>query len=310
MKKRRVLGIEQLEARETPDVSIGSAAACSVPAAPTDPTVSSESLLSDSITPGSDHQYTFDQTSSDVVFTSDVGDGTLSTAGSYLQALERLFNEGAFQQFLDRGADALSPEASPAVQHSRDIGRSADAAFPANGVPKQSATALHDQEVRAWQFLYNYTRKAIRNEEMKYGGLSDHEDIIHQTFVEWREQVGRQEAPLSNLLNKDSAERQVLQKTVRRVIDHTRYEQNRQKRTLELFDQPAPPNPEEKDWIDLQLDMALGAGNLVPQEMRLLELRRQGMTFEEIGSEIGMVKQRVYEIYSSTLDRLQKIYAS
>ena len=34
------------------------------------------------------------------------------------------------------------------------------------------------------------------------------------------------------------------------------------------------------------------------------------MTFEEIGSEIGMVKQRVYEIYSSTLDRLQKIYAS
>jgi len=56
--------------------------------------------------------------------------------------------------------------------------------------------------------------------------------------------------------------------------------------------------------------MALGAGNLVPQEMRLLELRRQGMTFEEIGTEIGMVKQRVYEIYSSALDRLQKIYAS
>jgi hypothetical protein len=286
MKKRRVLGIEQLEARETPDVSLGHAGAYSLPSLPVDAAIHNGHLLPPStLLPGSEQAYTAPKALPDLAHQAE--------AASYLQALERLFNED-FQHLVDRAAESLAQETPAATT---------EASANAQAVSQEQA-------LQAWRFLSNYTRKAIRNEEIKYGGLPDHEDIIHQTFVEWRQQVGPQATPLANLLDKTSAERQVLQKTVRRVIDHTRYEQNRQKKMAELIDQAAPLKAGHQDWVDLRLDWAQGVGNLVPQELRMLELRSQGKTFEEIGSEIGLVKQRVYEMYHSTLDRLQSIYAS
>jgi hypothetical protein len=41
----------------------------------------------------------------------------------------------------------------------------------------------------------------------------------------------------------------------------------------------------------------------------MLELRREGKTFEEIGSEMGLVKQRVSEIFNSAIGLLQDVYA-
>jgi len=294
MKKRRILGIEQLEARETPDVSLGHAGAYSLPSLPANSTVLNGQILPPTnLLPGSDQPYSSAEALLDAAGHAE--------ATSYVQALERLFNSGDFQPLVDGAADALTGQAPPART---------DTAAQTNDLQGSPQAVSQDQALQTWRFLSNYTRKAIRNEEMKFGGLPDHEDIIHQTFVEWRQLVGQQVTPLTSLLNKTSTERQLLQKTVRRVIDHTRYEQNRQKKMAELIDHAAPANAGHQDWVDLRLDWAQGVGNLVPQEKRLLELRSQGMTFEEIGSEIGLVKQRVYEIYTSTLERLQNIYNS
>jgi hypothetical protein len=297
LKKRRVLRIEQLEARETPDVSLGHAgAAYSLPSLPANAAVLSGHLqLPPDLLPGSEQTYSSTEALLDPAHQSE--------AVSYVQALERLFNGADFHQLAD---DPLSAD-TQAIKPEQPTDASVSPAKPQLDGDHPLAK---DQALQAWQFLSNYTRKAIRNEEMKYGGLADHEDIIHQTFLEWREQVGQESTQLAKLLNKTSPERQVLQKTVRKVIDQTRYQQNRQKKMVELIDQPAPLQRSQQDWTDMRLDWASGVGNLVPQERRLLELRSQGKTFEEIGSEFGIVKQRVCEIYNSTLDRLQTIYAS
>jgi DNA-directed RNA polymerase specialized sigma24 family protein len=246
MKKRHIPGIEVLEARETPDVSLGSAATRALPLSPTPPVVFGQDLplavpaLAD------------------------------ANSNSYLQALETVFAD----------AEGL----------------------------KKLLTEATSSEPQGWQFLCNYTRKALRNEELKYGSLPDHEDVLHEVFVEWREQVGSTDAALTHLLDRESPERQLLRKTVRRVLDHARYERTRQKRMVELFDQPAPVKPSEQDWIDVQLDWASGAGALGARERQLLELRGQGKTFEEIGAEMGLLKQRVCELFNASMDRLQALY--
>jgi hypothetical protein len=240
MKKRRVLRIERLEARETPDVSLCPAAYPAPPltaqlAGPADgfPAGQPESPLS-------------------------------------LPALETIFSSPAEMEKL------LGPSAEPP---------------------------------EGWQFLSNYARKAIRNEELHYGALPDHDDILQQIYVEWREQVGPGDSSLAGLLHRDSAGRQVLRKAVRRVLDHARYEQTRRKRVLELHDQPAPVRPAAQDWADVRLDWSLGVGGLGDGERQVLELRSQGKTFAEIGAEMGLLKQRVFEMYSAALDRLQEVYA-
>src|SRR5205807_915044 len=149
----------------------------------------------------------------------------------------------------------------------------------------------------------------ISNDELKYGALPDHEDLVHQIYVEWREQVGSWNRDLTDLLNKDSAERQVLRKTVRRVLDRARYESTKQRRLVEFIDQPAPTKPEDQDWIDLQIDWTSNSMQLSPREIQMLALRREGKTFEEIGSEMGLLKQRVAEMYNSAFSSLQDLYA-
>jgi DNA-directed RNA polymerase specialized sigma24 family protein len=162
--------------------------------------------------------------------------------------------------------------------------------------------------LEGWQFLSNYARKAIRNEELRHGKLADQEDLVQQVFVEWWEQVGTRDQAFAAVLNRDSPEHAALRKAVRRVLDHARYEQTRARRMAELRDQPATVKPEEQDWIDLRLDWEGRAGGAGPRERQLLELRRQGLTFEEIGTEMGLLKQRVCELYNAAVERLQERY--
>jgi DNA-directed RNA polymerase specialized sigma24 family protein len=245
MKKRRVLRIERLEARETPDVSL-CPAAC--PAPPL-----TARLAGPPARPGPGAAQP----------------AALPGDAFSLPALETIFSSPAEMEKL-LGPAAELPE--------------------------------------GWHFLSNYARKAIRNEELHYGALPDHDDILQQIYVEWREQVGAGDSSLAGLLHKDSAERQVLRKAVRRVLDHVRYEQRRGKRVLPLHDQPAPARPAAQDWLDVRLDWALGVGGLGPREKQVLELRSQGKTFDEIGAEMGLLKQRVSELYSAAIDRLQEVY--
>jgi hypothetical protein len=160
-----------------------------------------------------------------------------------------------------------------------------------------------------WSFLCNYTRKAIRNDEARRGPLPGHEDVVQQVYLEWRQLVGPGEETLANLLEADSLERQALRAIVPRVIGRARYEHNRWQTTSELIDSPAPLDRTSQDWRDLQIDVQGGAGNVRPRERRILELRGQGETFEKIGEELQMSRQRVCEAFNATLDRLRELYS-
>jgi hypothetical protein len=267
MKKRSLLRIEQLEARETPDVSLSQAALPSPEPLPAKSSSDGDSGLqapTPTLLPAAAEAIDF--------------------ASASLQVRDTLFfNPKEVDRLLGSAGSVSQSFPSPELQ------------------PEAAAEGL--------QFLCNYTRKAILNEELRYGILPDHEDMIQQVFIDWREQVGPDQTAFRNLLEKESAERLVLRKAVRRVIDHVRYETNRQKQMTELLDEPAPSSPAQQEWTDLQLDLASGLGNLSPRETQLLELRRQGKTFEEIGLELGLLKQRAFEIYDSTILRLQQIYA-
>lgn len=201
----------------------------------------------------------------------------------------------------------VSPAAvAPAPQTREALSRAAlDAVFAADARPDTDADGL-----QGWLFLRNYTRKAIRNEEQRYGALSDHEDLVHQVFVEWWEHVGPRPEAFAGLLSRDSPEHFVLRKTVRRVLDHARYERTRDRRIGELFEQPEPPRPAEQVWRDVRLDWETGATGPGPRERRVLELRREGRTLEEIGAELGLLKQRVSELYGSAVEQLRQQYES
>jgi DNA-directed RNA polymerase specialized sigma subunit len=162
---------------------------------------------------------------------------------------------------------------------------------------------------RGYLFLCNYTEKAVRTEERRHGPLPDHEDIVHQVFVEWREQVGADEEHLTNLLDKDSPERQVLRRTVPRVISRARYANNKFAEQAGATDLPAKTPAAAQNWTDLRIDLEQGVGNLTPCERQILELRRQGKTFDEIGTELGMAKQRASEVCAAVVARLQSIYS-
>jgi RNA polymerase sigma factor (sigma-70 family) len=280
MKKRRIMQVEQLEARVTPDVTLKPAAALVQPVPKgTEVVHSQEELPRPSLTAG----LAGDPASNG---------GHLSQDASYLQAIGRIFsNSHELERIFHPSSQRLTVD-----DHS---------AF-APGARVTSA----DAGLAAWRFLSNYSKKAISNDEARYGSLPDHEDLIHQVYVEWLQQIRDDNGDLSRVTNTDSAERQVLRKTVRRVLDHARYEYAKQRRMAELTDQPAPSNDAEQEWIDMQIDAVTGTLQLGVGQRRLLELRRQGKTFEEIGSEMGLVKQRVSEIYNSAIDSLREVYAN
>lgn len=262
-KKRHVPEVEALEARETPDVSLGSSAGLTLPLpalALTNPPSLGE-WSSPSVSPRL----------------------PAMAAGAFsLPALDALFGD----------QDDL-----------RNLLGTADPA-PGGDEPRGART----EELQGLRFLSNYTRKAIRNEQSRLGSGADADDLVQQVFVEWWEQAGPRPQALSALLNRASPEHGVLRKTVRRVLDHARYERAREGRMMELRDQPAPIKPAEQEWIDLRLDWEAGATGAARRERQLVELRRQGMTFEEIGTELGVPKQRVCEMVNAAVERLQERY--
>jgi RNA polymerase sigma factor (sigma-70 family) len=280
MKKRRVIQVEQLEARVTPDVSFGKPVAALVQP-PSNSAGSARSQPADLSKPSVTDSLPGD---------SAANGGHLAQDASYLQAVGRIFsNTDELERIFRSGSQPLP---------------GAESAFAG-----QAVNAARDAGLAAWRFLSNYSKKAISNDEARYGSLSDREDLIHQIYVEWLQQVKDDNGDLSRVMKIDSAERQVLRKTVRRVLDHARYEHTKQRRMVELIDQAAPSNAAEQEWLDMQIDTSTGTLQLGSRERRMLELRREGRTFEEIGLEMGLLKQRVSEMYSSAISSLQDLYA-
>jgi hypothetical protein len=159
-----------------------------------------------------------------------------------------------------------------------------------------------------YQYLCNYSRNAIHAAERRVGLLSDHEDIIQQICVEWLEKAGPPETAFPKLLEKSPPEMQLLRETVSRVIARAIYHQRKSRVALGITECPAPAKTSERDWTEFKSDCEQGVGHLTQREWHILELRRQGKTFAEIGAEFGILRQRVWEIYHNVEGRLQKIF--
>src|SRR5262249_5302539 len=104
MKKRPVLRIEQLEARETPDVSLSHPGAFALPSLPSHATVLNGNSVIPSPLAWTEQLYSAAQALPDAA--------SRAEAASYLQALEKLFNNSDIQGLVDGSADTLTTEAS------------------------------------------------------------------------------------------------------------------------------------------------------------------------------------------------------
>jgi hypothetical protein len=149
----------------------------------------------------------------------------------------------------------------------------------------QKALAIEDVQRYAWRAVRRHYR------------LRDPDDIVQQISVEWLEQA-KATAPTCH----------DLRRIVSRVIGRAYTQYGKQQRMRELSDQPAPADSLQREWKDMQLDRDLGVSDLTGQEWQILELKRQGFTFEEIGSEMGMRKQRAHEMYMAAISYLQERY--
>lgn len=167
-----------------------------------------------------------------------------------------------------------------------------------------------DPVAEGYLYLCNYARTAIHAAQRRAGPLSDHDDIIQQICLEWLQKAGPPQEAFPRLLDKLPAEMQLLRETVSRVIARAIYQQRKGRRMADLIDCPAPTRTAEQDWVEFQSDCTQGVGRLSPLEWQILECRRQGKTFAEIGADLGIARQRVWEVYHEVETRLRKIYAS
>jgi hypothetical protein len=165
-----------------------------------------------------------------------------------------------------------------------------------------------DPVERGYQYLCQYARHSIHAAERRVGPLRDHDDLVQQICVEWLEQAGPPAEALPRLLEQAPAEMQLLRAVVIRVIARAVYQQKRQRVVLDFNDWPARANAVERDWAEFKADCEQGVGNLSRREWQVLDLRRQGKTFEEIGAELRLPRQRVWEVYHAVETRLREIY--
>src|SRR5262249_43053836 len=134
------------------------------------------------------------------------------------------------------------------------------------------------------------------------------EDIIQQICLEWLERAGPPDEAFPKLLKRSPPEMQLLRETVNRVIARVIYQQRKRLLASDFTNWPAPVRPTEMDWVEVKSDRERVVRSLTRQEWQILELRRQGKTFAEIGTEIALPRQRAWDIYQDVEARLQKIY--
>jgi hypothetical protein len=204
--------------------------------------------------------------------------------------------------FGDLHASTPTSAGSDAFESLPSLGWDADLPLPV----AEASPRVSDAEF--WAFLRNYATKAIRREEFARGPLRDHADIIQQIYVEWREGVSTSDDVHARLLNRDSAERSAFRGAVRRVLDRSRYDEIKQRRNVDVSDHDEPDAARDREWVDLEIDFTQGVGRLTDREREILDLRRTGLTFEEIGAKLDMPKQRVFEAYTELMDRLGALY--
>lgn len=164
-----------------------------------------------------------------------------------------------------------------------------------------------DPVEQGYEYLCNYARSAIYAAERRVGPMRDHDDIVQQVCVEWLERAGPPGEAFPRLLEQAPTEMRLLRETVSRVIARAIYQQKKRGTSVAFTDSPAPDRAGERDWAEFTSDCERGVGHLSRGEWQVLESRRQGKTFGEIGAEVGMARQRVWEVCHAVVARLQKI---
>jgi hypothetical protein len=134
-----------------------------------------------------------------------------------------------------------------------------------------------------YEYLCNYTRRAIATAERRVGPLRDHDDIVHQVCVEWLELTDPPNVAFPRLLEGNTVEMEFLRQVVSRVIARAAYQQRRDGSALGEADRPATVDPVGSAWADFRADCERGVGNLSPVEWRVLESRREGLTSRRSG---------------------------
>jgi hypothetical protein len=180
---------------------------------------------------------------------------------------------------------------------------------------RPSGKPLDPSAQQGLERLCAYAWHSIHNAERVHGEkLLNPEDVVQEIYLEWRGLVGPQaeDAALCRLLENGSEEMRFLRVAVQRVIGRTRYQQKQWAKAMAIS-QLAGSSPafarhgeqERIDWEDLWQNVV---GTLAPHEKQVLEMRKQGRTFAEIGASLGMARQRVCETYHGVVARLQRNY--
>jgi DNA-directed RNA polymerase specialized sigma24 family protein len=127
--------------------------------------------------------------------------------------------------------------------------------------------------------------------------VNDRDDVVQQVCLEWLLLAA------TMLTTYDDVRR-----IVSRVLNRAYRRLQKQQLALELLDVPVHADPVEDTFRDMELDRDLGMKDLTDREWQVVQLRRQGYTFTEIGRRMGMPKQRVSEQFAAALSRLQQRY--
>jgi DNA-directed RNA polymerase specialized sigma24 family protein len=180
---------------------------------------------------------------------------------------------------------------------------------------RQSGKPLDPSAQQGLERLCAYAWLSIRNAERVYGEkILCPEDVVQEIYLEWRGLVGPQpeDEALARLLQDGSEEMKCLRVAVQRVIGRIRYQQRQWTKAIALTEPEAGSaafacrgEQERVDWEDLWENVV---STVSPREKEILELRKQGQTFAEIGSALGVSRQRACETYHSVVARLQKTY--
>ena len=182
-------------------------------------------------------------------------------------------------------------------------------------VYRPSGKPLDPSAQQGLERLCAYAWHSIHNAERVHGErLLNPEDVVQEIYVEWRGLVGPQaeDAALCRLLEDGSEEMRFLRVAVQRVIGRTRYQQKQWSKSVAISQLAGSTSAlarrgeqERIDWEDLWQNMVR---RLAPQEKQILEMRKQGQTYAEIGASLGMARQRVCETYQRLVSQLQKNY--
>lgn len=189
---------------------------------------------------------------------------------------------------------------APAAPESFDVSRPLGEKNPEAVI---ASALLEEPQQEGLRYLLNYANKSIR----KNRGVpqQDHDDLLHEIYMEWWVCVGFEVAALPRLLDAESPERRSLRESVYRVFGRYRYHQTAHRMADfaegECADPDTLASPEGRDFT---LDLEDWLRTLPDVEAKIIDLYYfQHKTMEEIGSELGLAKQRVSEIHKRALAR-------